>query len=200
MNKIHIAIASTTSKPGDVGGNLKQIGELARRAGEDGADVMLTPEMSASGYGPYPEVLATAETAGNGPIFEGLAKIAGMSSCAIAGGFVETNGDKKHLAHYVVYPDGNFVVQRKHRVTLAERPMSPGVELIPFDTSKGPPADPADPGQPRELKFNFFQIKNAKCALSICADGGIANLFEHLYKNNVDVLLAPSGAGGRRDR
>ena len=75
MKALHLAIASTTSKPGAVADNLRQIAGLAERAGHDGVDLLLTPELSASGYGPYPEVLATAEPAGNGPIFQALARM-----------------------------------------------------------------------------------------------------------------------------
>lgn len=62
MKQLHIAIASTTSKPGKVEENLKQIAEFARRAGDDGAQLLLTPEMSATGYGNYPVTLSRPAT------------------------------------------------------------------------------------------------------------------------------------------
>lgn len=170
---IHIAIGSTMSRPGNVSANLKEIAGFARQSASVGADVLLTPELSACGYGPYPEVLATAEKAGAGPIYESLAATAQATGVVLCAGFVEASREKKHLAHYVVYPDGEFIVQRKHRVTLAERPLDPSVAL-----SGHPPnaADPADPGQPLELRFEFFEIKGVRCALTICADGGIENV------------------------
>src|SRR5438309_533175 len=119
MKNIHIAIGSTLSRPGNVRANLSEIAEFAKRGQDVGVDVLLTPELSASGYGPYPEVLATAEKAGAGPIYETLAAVARATSVVICAGFVEASGDKKYLAHYAVFPAGNFVVQRKHRVTLA---------------------------------------------------------------------------------
>ena len=54
---IHLAIASTTSKPGLIDFNLQQIIGFARRAAADGAQLLLTPEMSASGYGNHPDIL-----------------------------------------------------------------------------------------------------------------------------------------------
>jgi hypothetical protein len=83
VKKLHIAIASTTSKPGAVADNLRQIAKFAEQAGRDGADLLLTPEMSASGYGPYPEILKTAEVAGRGKIYEKLAKSAEKNDVAI---------------------------------------------------------------------------------------------------------------------
>jgi predicted amidohydrolase len=200
MKAIHIAIASTTSKPGAVAENLRQIAEFAAQAGRDGADLLLTPELSASGYGPYPEVLATAEPAGNGPIFQALAGMARASGVVACAGFVEACGDKRYLAHYIVYPDGRFIVQRKNRVMLTERPLDPSGELIPPDPAQ-PSGDPADPGQPRQPQFSFFEVKGARCAVAICADSGIPGLDDLLEKAGVEVLLVPTGAGGeRKDR
>lgn len=200
MKQIHIAIGSTTSKPGAVADNLRQIAEFARQAGRDGADLLLTPELSASGYGPYPEVLATAEPAGNGPIFQALAGMAQESRVVVCAGFVEACGDKRYLAHYAVYPDGRFIVQRKNRVMLTELPLDPSGELIPPDPAK-PSGDPADPGQPRVPQFSFFEVKGARCAIAICADSGINGLDDLLEQEGVEVLLVPTGAGGeRKDR
>ena len=197
VKPIHIAIGSTTSQPGDVAGNLAQIARFAEQAGAVGADVLLTPEMSASGYGPYPEVLATAEPAGAGPIYRELARLALASGAVICAGFVEAATGKRHLAHYIVYADGKHVVQRKHRVTLVERPLDP-----PWPLSGHPPdaPDPADPGQPLELHFEEFAIKGVKCALAICADGGITGLSDRLARAGGELLLAPTAGGGTRDQ
>jgi predicted amidohydrolase len=200
MKLTHLAIASTTSKPGAVAENLKQIAEFAAQAGRDGADLLLTPELSASGYGPYPEVLATAEPAGNGPIFEALAGMARESGVVVCAGFVEACADNRYLAHYIVYPDGRFVVQRKNRVMLTERPLDSAGELIPPDPAQSS-GDPADPGQPRKPQFSFFEVKGVRCALAICADSGIPGLDDLLEQTGVEVLLVPTGAGGeRKDR
>lgn len=200
MKQIHIAIGSTTSKPGAVAGNLRQIAAFAEQAGRYGADLLLTPELSASGYGPYPEVLATAEPAGVGPIFQALAGMARESGVVVCAGFVEACGDKRYLAHYAVYPDGQFIIQRKNRVMLSERPLDPSGELIPPDPAH-PSGDPADPGQPRVPQFSFFEVKGARCAIAICSDSEITGLDDLLEKEAVELLLVPTGAGGeRKDR
>jgi predicted amidohydrolase len=87
-------------------------------------------------------------------------------------------------------------VQRKHRVTLTERPLDPSVELTghPPDSK-----DPADPGQPLELRFNYFDVKGVRCGLTICADGGIAGIHEVFARADVELILAPTGAGGNRE-
>ena len=196
---MRVAIATTTSRPGAVADNLDQIARFAARAGADGVDLLLTPEMSASGYGPDADTLATAEPAGDGPIFRDLAMSARRSGVVICAGFVETgDGGKLHLSHYAVFPDGRHVVQRKHRVTLYERPLEPGLPLIPPGPNH-PACAPEDPGQPPNPVFNYFEVKGVRCALVICFDGGIQELNELLMRDSVDLVLCPCGAGGRRE-
>lgn len=193
MTDLTIAIGSTYSIPGDVEGNLAQIAEFARLAAAQGADVLLTPEMSASGYGGYPEVLATAETAGAGPIYAALAALADEHDLVILAGFVESDGDRRYLAHYVVWPGGRFAVQRKHRVTPLESPLDPGVELY-FDDTEEIGHVPEG-----ESRFGVFDIAGAHAAVVICADLGVRGLDDILERAGVDLLLLPTAAGGTRD-
>jgi predicted amidohydrolase len=196
MKNIHIAIGSTMSRPGNVAENLMEITAFAQQAGAAGADILLTPELSACGYGPYPAVLATAETAGSGPVYDGLAQAAQSTNVVVCAGFVEAAAGKRHLSHYVIYPDGKFLVQRKHCVTLMERPLDPSVPLTGHPEGA---ADPADPGQPTEIHFNYFDVKGVRCGVAICMDGGIDNLHANFARAGVKLVLAPAGAGGRRE-
>jgi predicted amidohydrolase len=195
---IHVAIGSTLSRPGQVDANLAEIAGFAAQAGRDGADLLLTPELSACGYGPYPEVLATAEVAGAGPVYRALADLARTHRLTVCAGFVEQDGGRRLLAHYAVHADGTWTVQRKHRVTLAERPLEPAWPLIPPDYNAGPPADPMDPGQPAELRFSFFTVAGVRCGIAICADGGIPGLHRHFAEHGARLILGPAGAGGLR--
>ena len=195
MSKIiHIATGSTMSKPGDIAGNLAQIAAFARHAGADGADFLLTPELSAVGYGPYEEVLASAEYAGEGPVYHGLLASARETGVVIAAGFAEAHEGKRYLAHYVVYPDGKFVVQRKHRVTKNEQPLDTFVTLY-YENEQDEIGQPLN--QP--LQFSTFEVCGVKCAIAICADGGVINLSPHLADIGIELLCNPAGAGGRRE-
>jgi predicted amidohydrolase len=192
VSTLHIAIASTTSLPGRLERNLEQIIGFARRAAEDGAQLLLTPEMSATGYGGYAEVLALAEVAGQGRVYQALSQAARETGVVICAGFVEQSPheDKKYLAHYAIYPDGHFVVQRKHRVTPAEAPLSPA--------SGFHEADNEGIGVPEQIQIETFEVHGVRCAVVICADTGIENLDEILKAQKVQLLLAPTGAGGKR--
>ena len=187
MNRqIKIAIGSTASKPGEVAANLRQITGFAEQAGTDGAALLLTPEMSASGYGSYPEVLATAEHAGKGLIYRELAQLSAKTEVVICAGFVEEEKQKRYISHYVVYPNGDFLVQRKNKVTGTERPLDSAVHSVN--------------DRPIKPEFTFFTVCDVKCAITICADNNADNL-AILAKNNVELLLVPCGAGGeRKDR
>ncbi len=193
--KLRIALGSCCSKPGEVQENLEQIRHFAQQAAANQCHVLLTPELSVTGYGGYDCVLACAEIPGEGPIFRALKEISRESGVVLLCGFVEQdaeNAQRKYLAHYIVFPDGNFTVQRKHRVTPLEAPLSPAVPLY-FDGSE-------EIGQVREeeVRFSFFHINGLKCVVVICADAGIPHLHELLDRHQVDVMFLPVGAGGER--
>ncbi len=188
MKNISIAVASTMSRPADVIGNLRQITESAGHASELGADVLLTPELSASGYASTADVLATAEAAGAGRIYEKLADTARRTSVAIGAGFVEKERDRNFLSHYLVFPDGSFGTQRKIRVTESERPLdSPIGDAWSNDVLQ-------QQGEP----FRIFEIKGVRCAFAICADIDIPLLYPFLKERGVQLVFGPSAGGGHR--
>ena len=193
QNSLKLAIASVHALPGDVEGNLKKIGRAAQEAARCGCEFLLTPEMSASGYGPYEEVLKSAEEPGKGPIFRGLRRIAAECGIVVAAGFSEQDGEKKLISHYCVFPDGRFNVTRKHRVTPAEFPLSPAVRLYYDDTEE------IGHVYEGEERFNVFTVKGIPCAIVICADWGISGLWDKLQRLGVRLVMLVTGAGGGRE-
>ena len=190
---LNLAVGSTCSLPGDLAGNLDQIEQLAAQAGRMDSDLLLTPEMSATGYGGFPEVLALAEPAGDGPVYQRLARLARTYHLVLLAGFVERSGGRRFLGHYAVYPDGSFVVQRKQRVTPREYPLESPVDLY-FDETE-------DIGhvRPGEEQFTFFDVKGVRCGVVICADLGVRTRNAVFSRAGVDLLLLPTGAGGTRE-
>ncbi len=190
---LHIAIGSTCSLPGALKGNLTQITEFATRAAADGADLLLTPELSATGLGNYAEILSTAENPGDGRIFNSLLATAQNSGVIISAGFVEKANENIYVSQYMIWPDGNWMRQRKHRVTRAEHPFKPAVPPLDSDRS--------DPPQASKISLETFKIKNVLCAITISADAMITGLNDYLKSHSVDLQLIPSGAGvSRHDR
>jgi predicted amidohydrolase len=190
---IRVAIGSTCSLPGQWQYNIQQIAELAQKAQVNACHLLLTPEMSATGYGGYDEVVAIAEPQGRGPIFSALQQIAMTTNVVICAGYVERVAERQHIAHYAVFPDGSYVSQRKHRATPVEFPLQPGVPL--FDDGQD------EIGQVRQsdVHFELFRIHGVSCAIVICADLGIPQLPQHLHQLGVEMMLLPVGAGGKRE-
>ncbi len=191
---IQAAIGTTCSKPGNLIENLTQIRELAEKAQKNDCHLLVTPEMSATGYGGYPEVLALAEEPGKGYIYHSLAQIAKQTNIVVTAGYVEKRQHQLHIAHYAVFPDGRFVSQRKHRATPAEAPLEPGVELI-YDGTE-------DIGQvpPGKEQFQTFMIQGVICVIVICADLGVPQLSTLLKRSGVELMILPVGAGGEREQ
>ncbi len=191
-NKVlRVAIGSTIGHIGETVKNLEQIKQLALKAKSDKVDILLTPEMSATGYGSYDEVLSCAEIAGKGSIYKFLKDVASETGVVLCVGFVECFEKKKYISHYVVYPNGKFIVQRKHRVTPGEKPIDNPYPITSWD-------DRQNQGQPQTVNFNIFKVNNVNIAIAICADYGIDNLNKILFDLGVELLLVPTGAGGNR--
>ena len=185
-----IALGSTYCRIGDMGHNLAQIANFAELARLAHSHILLTPELSVTGYGPYPEVAALAEAAGDGPAYKALATISKRSSVIISAGFVERHDHGPGISHYVVFPDGNFLVQRKFRVTPFESPLNSALASHPH-------GEPVPEKQDFSLlSFPTFEIEGLKCAVVICADFGIENLHAHFDALGVKVIFLPTGAGG----
>lgn len=187
---IGIALGSTFCRVGDLDFNLAQIAHFAEQACKAGSHILLTPELSATGYGPYPEVTGLAETAGSGPAYNGLAAIAGRSGVAIAAGFVEKHEHGPGISHYVVFPSGEFIVQRKYRVTPFESPLTSAIAN--YATGEEVPTKLDF----ELLRFPTFEIEGLKCAVVICADWGIEGLHEFFDAHDVRMAFVGTGAGG----
>lgn len=191
--KLKIATACIHSLPGDVAGNLKKIDHAAEKAAANDCRYMLTPEMSASGYGNYIEVLRTAENTAEGRIYAGLCAIAARHKIALSAGFAEKDGEKVYISHYTVFPDGKYFVTRKHRVTPSEAPFSPCVPL------RSDSQDPIGSVPEGKEKFTVIDLYGIPSVIVICADWGIKNLFGKLQCLGVKLVLLPTGAGGKAE-
>lgn len=189
--KLKIATACIHSMPGDLVGNLKKIDRMAQTASANGCRYMLTPEMSASGYGNYIEVFRTAERAGGGMVYAGLCAVAARHAIAVSAGFAEKEEDRTYISHYTVFPDGRFTVTRKHRVTPSEVPFAPAVPLR-YDGK-----EPIGQVPEGKEKFTLIDLYGIPAVIVICADWGIRNLIPKLHKLGAKLVLLPTGAGGR---
>ena len=173
---LHIACGQLVFRPGNIVHQLAQIESLSAEAARLGARLILFGEAALNGYVHTPEVLATA-VASDGLEAGRLRGISRVHDIVIAVGVFECNGDQRHVSHFVVFPDGRLLVQRKNRLTPKEleAKFTPGPE-----------------------ERQVFEVDGVRCAVSICADSGIPDLHNKLAASGCQVSLHPCAGGGGR--
>jgi predicted amidohydrolase len=87
-------VAAWQCEPGplDVEGNLRRLDEICAAAAARAADVLVTPEMFASGYGLTPEEAARLAERPGGETEAAVAQIARRNHLAIVYGYPERSG------------------------------------------------------------------------------------------------------------
>lgn len=173
---LHVAAGQIVSTPGDIAGNLAQVADLSRQAARAGARLILFGEGALTGYLLTPEMLPLALTK-DGPAAQQLLGISRKHNIVIVAGTLERAARRLHMSAFVAYPDGRLLVQRKHRLTPTElnAGLTPGPE-----------------------KRTVFTVDGVKCAICICADSGIDNLYNKLADQGVQLSLHPTAGGGGR--
>lgn len=174
---LHVACGQILCQAGDIDHNLEQVERMSLMAGQLGARLILFPEAAVTGYLLMPDVLGKALSS-FGPEAERLVKIARERDIVIAAGTIERGEDALHVSHFIVFPDGNIIIQRKHSLTPKEK----NAEIVP-----GP--------EDRTL----FEVDGVKCALLICADTGIKDINNKLVRQGVQLVLAPTAGGAGRE-
>ena len=143
-NKIRLALAQISSKREDKQENLRKIEALTLKAKEAGADLVVFPEMSLTGYVVRDQVYELAEVI-PGPStrkVEGFAKQAGVH---VVFGMPELSAKTKATVYntsVLVGPDGFIGKYRKmylptHSVFEEKRYFRPGYQVAVFDTALG---------------------------------------------------------------
>jgi len=163
--------------PGDVEGNIDRMMPLVRDAAHAGARLVLFGEGGVTGYESTARSLSRAITIGDATC-ERLHALAHQYHTVIVAGFLERNGAKIHVSHGVFYPDGRFVLQRKARNAPTEQDI-PGIEAGPEERT-------------------VFDVEGVRCAISICADTGIDDLWNKLAHAGVQLHLVPTAGCGPR--
>ncbi len=119
---------------GDTGANLARIATAAREAAGKGANLLITPELSVTGYGAaqaFPSIASPAR----GEVTAQLDAISRKSGVAIISGFAERDGDFIYNSAYFTDGNGKCAVYRKsHLYGDYERawfkPEKPGLVMV----------------------------------------------------------------------
>jgi predicted amidohydrolase len=98
---MRLALLQAKGTPGDIKANTAAVERAAQQAGEQGADLLITPEAFLTGYdiGPRLRELGTAEP-------HGIGEIAHRHGIAILVGWAEARGERVFNAATLFGPDG----------------------------------------------------------------------------------------------
>jgi 5-aminopentanamidase len=130
---VRVAVCQLAPVLGDLDGNRVRARSAIEAAADAGAQIVVLPELAASGYmfRDANEARALAEPPG-GPTVSGWAELAAARGLVIVGGFAEDGGDRLYNSAAVIDPAGLRAVYRK--VHLWDR------ETLVFTPGDAPPA------------------------------------------------------------
>jgi len=169
-------VAAWQCRPGtlDVEGNLRRLDEACAAAAAGRAEVLVTPEMFASGYGLTPaEAERLAEDRG-GPTEAAVGEIARRHGLAIVYGHPEraTDGGAPYNAATLIGPDG--VVRGHHRKVH----LFGDLDRELFAASGAPPA--------------AFDLDGTRVGMLICYDVEFPEAVRRLAANGARAVLVPT--------
>ena len=150
---------------------------LAAQAAKAGARLILFGEGALTGYLLTPEILAQAVEAGS-PVVARLRDIARRYRIVLVPGTIECSPAGLHMSQFVVYPEGQLVIQRKANLTDDERKAN----LVPGAAERV-----------------LFQVDGVTMAIGICADNGLENIHAQTRARGCQLYLWPAAGGGSRD-
>jgi predicted amidohydrolase len=143
-DKIKLALAQISSKRMDKHANLCRFEEITRKAKEQGADMVIFPELSLTGYVIRDQIYELAETI-PGPAVERVEKIAKETGMYVVFGMPELSEKTKATLYNTavfVGPEGYIGKYRKkylptHSVFEEKRYFRPGYQTAVYDTAIG---------------------------------------------------------------
>ena len=169
MTHLRIAIAQFNCILGDLAGNARRIDELARRARDAGADIMITPELGLCGYPPEDLLLRPDFYRASARELASLA--ADIHGITVIVGFPEAEGERRFNAAAVIQDGRVTTVYRKHRL--------PNYEV--FDEERYFDAGTA---------ACVIRVKGVACGINICADVWEPGAADAAHAAGAQVLLA----------
>ncbi len=168
--EVIIAVLQMESAPADVAANLAHIAAAARAAAAFGASLLVTPEMSATGYAIWGDIPRLAEPR-DGAIVGSLRAMAQAQRIAIVAGFPERDGAALYNTAVAALPDGVTHLYRKCHL------------YGPHE--KGAFRAGGDPSP-------LFEIGGLKAGLLICYDVEFPELTRTLALAGAELLLVPT--------
>ncbi|CDG82077.1 NAD+ synthase [Janthinobacterium agaricidamnosum] len=175
---VKVAIAQMNSTVGDLAGNRAKIVELSRRAHEQGADIVLTPELSLVGYPPEDLLLRSAFYAKTQETFAALATdLAQFKDLHVVVGLplLGDGGEVRYNAASVLLNGDVLGTYRKH-----DLPNTTVFDEKRYFTSVDHPY--------------VFAVKGVRFGINICEDTWFDYAPKRAFDAGAQVLLVPNGS------
>ena len=176
MNNLTVAAVQIASDLQDAHANASKIVEWSRRALLEGADFVVFPECSLTGYtlhGPAAHAIPPDHEA-----VRTVDEFAVQNDIAIGYGFMETNRDcdAPFITYAITSPDGRLRYRKTHLGTSETPHFTPGDELV------------------------TAQIAGVCTGVQLCWEGHIADIATKLRSRGAELLIAPHAGklGGAR--
>ena len=173
-----LAAAQTVPKRGDVDANVAQHLDLARRAADEGAALVLYPELSLTGY--ELDLAADLAFTHDDPRLDPLREFARESGVTLVVGAPLRHDDKLLLTVLILKPDGGVAHYAKRHLG-----------AFPADVNPGGPVPPPEPSVfAPGTEHPVLELGGRKVAFAICADIGHPQHVADAAARSADTLLA----------
>lgn len=170
MQDIRVAAISVNSPLGDISGVLEGIDNWCQLATEQGAELLLFPELQIVGHC-TPNTWELSESIPDGPSTQRVTEFARKYNCYISVGLAEKENDIVFNSQILVGPHGYIGKQRKIHLSRDEVLFYKGGREIPV-----------------------FDIGKCKIGTIICYDNQFPEMARILALRGADVLLMPHAA------
>lgn len=138
-----------------------------------GADLLLLPELFATGYNIGDLIRDRAEPA-DGPTAKRIAELAGQSGVAIHYGYAERDGERVFNSAQCIGPTGKVIGHHRKLV------IPPGFETDIFTAGAG---------------CTLFTYRGVRIATLICYDAEFAETVRHVAALGAQLVLVPTALG-----
>jgi predicted amidohydrolase len=168
LRRFKIATVQMNALRGDLDHNLEVHSHFARKAADDGCELVMFPELSVTAHYGGEDVTSLAEEATRGTIFETMRGLAQRLDCVIGYGFCEQAHGTFYNSYGLMGPRGLIGVQRKVHASRDEY----------FSFRMG-----------RSLEV--FDLHFCRVGIAICFDASFFEAWRVLALKGADVLLLP---------
>ncbi|QJF50308.1 carbon-nitrogen hydrolase family protein [Roseobacter ponti] len=170
-----LAVGQAPAEPGTPKERLDWLAGILPDVATGGADLLLLPELFATGYNIGAQVVHRAEPA-DGPVAQSISAMAKEHGLAIHYGFPEADGGAVFNAAQCFGPDGMRLGGHRKLV------IPPGFERDHFSPGKG---------------CEVFTYRGLKIATLICYDAEFPETVRHVASAGAELLLVPTALGAQ---